>query len=56
MLSNQKFDEYKSAFLKVFPDGQGFDNPQYLENERSYKLELADTFEVELAPLLRSLP
>ncbi len=56
MINQQAYEAYKRNFLTVFPDGENFQHPTYLEKERNYKLELSDVFLKELAERINTLP
>ena len=55
-LNLEKLEEYKQSFLSWYPDGKGFDHPEYLASERNYKIELVDAFNAEASRHFPVLP
>ena len=55
-LDLEKLEEFKASFLEWFPDGQSFDEPEYLASERNYKDELVDIFKSSVSQYFPVLP
>ena len=55
-LDSGKFEEYKKSFLKWFPDGEDFGQPDYQARERNYKVEIVEAFQSELGRHFPELP
>ena len=55
-LDLKKLEEFKASFLECFPDGQSFDDPEYLASERNYKDELVDAFKSSVSQHFPVLP
>lgn len=55
-LNLETFEKYKELFLRRYPGGTAFDHPEYLTNERNYKLELVEAFRANAARHFPALP
>ena len=55
-LNLETLEQYKESFLKWYPDGKGFNHPDYLASERNYKIELVDAFKADAARFFPVLP